>query len=261
MRNSRSKYKDGIFMKRRSRKSAFFLICVLILAAAAAWLTLPPYLEKRKTLARQNELLESIEQGAGEIAADGGLDDSPVDFYTEDESETNDPNSIIEALTEENPSVIVFFEESVMPALSAPVADSAIITGIGVLTIEKIDAKLPVTDGVTEAQLKVAVGHVPETAPIGGYGNAIIAGHRSYTYGHYFNRLGELEPGDIIKYMPKDGEEMVFEIYELLTVLPDDPAVYAEFPGEQILTLHTCTPIRVASHRLLVRARRILKRG
>ena len=144
---------------------------------------------------------------------------------------------------------------------------------IQIITIDRINARLPVTEGVSVAQLKVAVGHVPQTPKIGPAGNAVIAGHRSYTYGQYFNRLGELVVGDIIKYQPISGDEMQFKVNEILEVLPGDPAVLWQpdqadsSPGKpnigsesaspeniKMLTLLTCTPIMTATHRLLVRA-------
>ena len=129
---------------------------------------------------------------------------------------------------------------------------------IGILSIPKIDAWLPVTAGVSEEQLKISEGWVMQTAMIGSEGNAVIAGHRSYTYGKHFNRLGELETGDEIFYMAADGTEMCFSISEILTVLPDDPAVFDAPPeGASQLTLYTCTPVRVATHRLLIRALRL----
>ena len=97
-----------------------------------------------------------------------------------------------------------------------------------------------------------------QTALIGSRGNAVIAGHRSYTYGKHFNRLGELEAGDEIFYTAADGTEMCFAVSEILTVLPDDPAVFdAPAKGASQLTLYTCTPVKVATHRLLVRALRV----
>lgn len=125
---------------------------------------------------------------------------------------------------------------------------------IGILTIPKIGARLPVTAGVTEEQLKISEGWVMQTAPIGSVGNAVVAGHRSYTWGRHFNRLDELEAGDEIIYTKKGGETMRFVVYETLTVEPDDPAVFAAPPaGRAQLTL-SCTPIRIATHRLVVRA-------
>lgn len=129
---------------------------------------------------------------------------------------------------------------------------------IGILSIPKIDARLPVTAGVSEEQLKISEGWVMQTALIGSGGNAVIAGHRSYTYGKHFNRLGELEAGDEIFYTAADGTEMCFAVSEILTVLPDDPAVFdAPAEGASQLTLYTCTPVKVATHRLLVRALRV----
>lgn len=126
---------------------------------------------------------------------------------------------------------------------------------IGILTIPKIGARLPVTAGVTEEQLKISEGWVMQTAPIGSAGNAVVAGHRSYTWGRHFNRLDELEAGDEIIYTKKGGETMRFAVYETLTVEPDDPAVFAASPaGRAQLTLYTCTPVRIATHRLVVRA-------
>lgn len=126
---------------------------------------------------------------------------------------------------------------------------------IGILTIPKIGARLPVTAGVTEEQLKISEGWVMQTAPIGSAGNVVVAGHRSYTWGRHFNRLDELEAGDEIIYTKKGGETMRFVVYETLTVEPDDPAVFAAPPaGRAQLTLYTCTPVRIATHRLVVRA-------
>lgn len=126
---------------------------------------------------------------------------------------------------------------------------------IGILTIPKIGARLPVTAGVTEEQLKISEGWVMQTAPIGSVGNAVVAGHRSYTWGRHFNRLDELEAGDEIIYTKQGGETMRFVVYETLTVKPDDPAVFAPPPaGRAQLTLYTCTPVRIATHRLVVRA-------
>lgn len=126
---------------------------------------------------------------------------------------------------------------------------------IGILTIPKIDAYLPVTAGATAEQLKFSEGWVMQTAEIGSKGNAVIAGHRSYTYGQHFNRLGELESGDEILYTSSYGVEMCFTVSEILTVLPDSPAVFDEPPeGTAQLTLYTCTPVRKATYRLIVRA-------
>lgn len=184
------------------RRAALVTAIMLFALALGTWLALSPTLEKQQALTRQEELLDSIEQGDGVIVLDESFAGTGVDFYDEPEAEQ-------EAAAQAGPAVV-------------STDGNTAVTGLGVLTIERIGAKLPVTDGVSAAQLKVAVGHVPQTAPIGETGNAVIAGHRSYTYGHFFNRLGELAVGDLIRYTPRDGEPMEFTVYEILETPPDD---------------------------------------
>lgn len=223
-------------------KRAVLVFIMLATAALAVCFALSPMIEKNRMLERQAELLDSIERGGGTIIVDETFAAVELDFYDDDGGSAPDTDTFPAGL------------ESAMPEPEAVTE----ITGIGVLTIERIDAKLPVTEGVSEAQLNIAVGHVPQTSEIGASGNAVVAGHRSYAYGQFFNRLSELETGDIIAYQPKDGDVMEFEVCEILEVLPGDPAVLWQPKDKQVLTLYTCTPIRTATHRLLVRAMRVI---
>jgi sortase A len=70
-----------------------------------------------------------------------------------------------------------------------------------------------------------------------------------------FNRLGEVEIGDIIGFQAMSGQEMSFEIFEVSVIVPDDQIAFVQPQSESIITLYTCTPIREATHRLIVRAR------
>lgn len=229
-------------------KTAALVLGMLVCVALAAWFGLSPAIEQNRMLEQQSALLDSIENGDGVIVLEETLAAATVDFYDGNGGDAPALDTLPESGT-------VGTEEQDNPQPlepSAPV-DTA-VTGIGVLTIDTIDLTLPVTEGVSETQLKVAVGHVPQTAAIGDIGSAVIAGHRSYAYGQFFNRLGELAVGDVIRYQPKDGETMEFEVYEILEVQPGDPAAFEQPDDQQTLTLYTCTPIQTATHRLLVRA-------
>ena len=219
-----------------AKRSMTAALAILMAGAfcAGAWLLISPMLEKQRMLDRQAELLDSIASGNGVITLEKSLPAGDVDFY--------DMSGEIPATEVELP------REEPAPATLE-------VTGTGILTIDRINAVLPVTDGVSETQLKVAVGHVPQTAPLGGEGNAVIAGHRSYTYGHFFNRLGEVSAGDLIRYEDKSGEAFIYEVFETLVIEPGDQAAFTQPEGEHLLTLYTCTPIHKATHRLLVRAR------
>lgn len=126
----------------------------------------------------------------------------------------------------------------------------------GVLTIDKIDLKMVIMDGVDEETLRVAAGRMPETGNFDEVGNCVLAGHRSYTFDKYFNRLDELEPGDKIVVQTKT-KTLTYEIYEKKIVEPNDFSITKGNGTDKILTLFTCHPVMIASHRLVVHAKQI----
>lgn len=125
---------------------------------------------------------------------------------------------------------------------------------LGIIQISKIKVKAPIVEGVRSSNLKAGVGHIPGTAALGQTGNSALAGHRSYTFGKFFNRLDELAEGDEIIITTKK-EELKYKVYKILVVTPDDVSVLKGSKDDNIITLITCTPIYVASHRLIVHAR------
>ncbi len=217
------------------RKSTAILLAALILLSAVSgiWLIVSPSFERRQSLERQDEMIAEIEETIDAAAIQPEIE-APFLTVLDDEPE---------------PIVIA---EPAPPKEPAPIGAE-----LGILMIERLDMKLPVVEGVTEELLKTAVGHVPETAAIGDMGNAVIAGHRSYAYGKDFNRLGEVGTGDIIAYISADGENHLFEVFEIIEIEPDDQIAFIQTSDRSIITLYTCTPIYEATHRLLVRAGKI----
>lgn len=231
------------FIKHKGKTAA---VCAALALAVGAGLyfLLAPGIEQSRARERQAALLESITRGDGTIAApvelaDPGYYDPPADGG------------------EPQPDVIPVDLLPLAAAAADAEDESGVITGLGVLSIDKIDLKLPISEGVSEAQLNISPGHVPQTPAIGDTGNAVVAGHRSYDYGQHFNRLGELETGDLIHYQSKDGEQMTFAVFDILEITPGDQSAFEQPTDAQVITLYTCTPIREATHRLLVRAERI----
>ena len=90
---------------------------------------------------------------------------------------------------------------------------------------------------------------------IGEIGNCVIAGHRNYSFGKYFNRLNEVEIGDNIYVDTKDATYK-YEVYDIIVVEPDDLSVL-DNTDEEIITLYTCTPVVIGTHRLVVKAKRV----
>ena len=227
------------------------LIAAVIMGAVGIglWLLVSPTLDNMDAMGKQRELLDTI---TADIA-----NNALVDGYTVLEADTYD-----EAEKTMAPETVTSGDEYAI--MSEPVYESLddsefpdSVIGIGILTIEAINLRLPIAEGVSEEVLRIAPGRVPETAFIGEAGNAVIAGHRNYTFGSMFNRLGEIVIGDIICYQERSGRMMEFKVFEIIEVNPDDQIAFIQPANDYIITLYTCTPVHDATHRLLVRARRI----
>ena len=135
-------------------------------------------------------------------------------------------------------------------AIVAPAYEPVVL---GRVKIPKIDESLLLVEGVKSKDLKVGAGHIPGTAMPGEIGNCSIAGHRNYTFGSYFNRLDEVAIGDKVT-VEYGKKSFTYEVYEILVVLPEDTSVLNHTKEDKVLTLITCTPIRKATHRLILHA-------
>ncbi|HEM2823750.1 class C sortase [Streptococcus suis] len=132
-------------------------------------------------------------------------------------------------------------------------------TGImGYVEIPKLQTTLPIYHGTDDAVLQVAVGHLAGTSlPIGGQGShAAISGHRGLPSAKLFSDLDQLVIGDTFMIQVLDNT-LTYEIDKIITVTPDDVSPLMIDPNEDFVTLVTCTPYGVNSHRLLVRGHRI----
>ena len=230
-------------------KVALIVVFIITAVGIGIWLLVSPALDNMDAVNKQRELLDSI---TVDIA-----NNELVDGYTILESDTYDEAEkpiVPEATTAEDEPVIMS-EPVYEPLDDSEFPDSVI--GIGIMTIEAIGLRLPIAEGVSEEVLRIAPGRVPETAFIGEAGNAVIAGHRNYTFGSMFNRLGEIAIGDTIGYQERSGRMMEFEVFEIIEINPDNQIAFIQPVNDYIITLYTCTPVHNATHRLLVRARRI----
>lgn len=138
-------------------------------------------------------------------------------------------------------------------ALLNPAGDGV----MGIIEIPKIGVRLPIFHGTGDEGLKVGAGHMEGTSlPVGGESTHCgIAGHRGLPSAKLFSDLDQVERGDVI-YMNVMGELLVYQVDQISVVLPHELDYMAIAEGEDYLTLVTCTPYGVNSHRLLVRGRR-----
>lgn len=135
------------------------------------------------------------------------------------------------------------------------------ITGTGIMgyiSIPTIRVELPIYHGTSEGVLNVAVGHLQGSSlPVGGADtHAVISAHRGLPSAKLFSDLDKLAEGDeftitVLK------DVYTYEVESIYIVLPDEMDKLNIIPGGDYVTLTTCTPYGVNSHRLLVRAKRI----
>ncbi len=138
------------------------------------------------------------------------------------------------------------------PAEQDKLQEMAIPQGIiGIMEIDKIDLVVTMAEGTDNKSITLSVGHFPNTAMPGQVGNFAVVGHRSYRYGAYFNRLDELQPGDTVRVKTVDGI-FTYCVDGSSVVEPTDLSVL-DPTDTPTMTLVTCTPIRTATHRLIVK--------
>jgi sortase A len=123
------------------------------------------------------------------------------------------------------------------------------VVAVGSIAIPKIGLDLPVYEGVWQTVLDVGPGHWPGTAPLGGYGNTVIAGHR-VTYGGPFRHLDALAVGDAIRVSSPAGR-FTYAVTGTTVVTPATVQILDQRPGHTI-TLFTCHPPGQSTYRYVV---------
>lgn len=130
---------------------------------------------------------------------------------------------------------------------------------MGHIEIPRIGIRDPIYHGIEEEVLQRGIGHLPNTSiPVGGLGtHAALSGHRGLPSSKLFTDLDQIRIGDIIL-IQIASQKLAYEVYEIETVEPDHTGGLEVDPNDDLLTLITCTPYAINSHRLLVHARRTI---
>ena len=124
--------------------------------------------------------------------------------------------------------------------------------------IPKINVSLPVQHGTDVDTLEKSVGHVAGTSlPVGGSStHAVLSAHSGLASSKLFSDIDQLAAGDVF-YIRVLGDTLVYEVDSIHTVLPTDTSLLQIEDGKDYVTLVTCTPFGVNTHRLLVRGHRV----
>ena len=231
------------------KKKLSNIIFALIFLAGLS-LLLYPFVSNEWNTYRQSKLITSYE----EVIAKQDETNS-IDYAGEREraQEYNDallpyilPDSFAIAAMQEEP------DEEYMACLN--------LTGdgmMGYVEIPKINVKVPVYHTVSTEVLEKAAGHLEGSSlPVGGENtHAVISAHRGLPSAALFTDLDKLKEGDHFLICVLD-EILCYEVDQILVVEPDETDPLGVEDGKDLVTLLTCTPYGVNSHRLLVRGHR-----
>lgn len=129
---------------------------------------------------------------------------------------------------------------------------------IGHVEIPKINQDLPIYAGTSEEVLQKGVGHLEGTSlPIGGNStHAVLTAHSGLPEATLFTHLNELEIGDKF-YVHNIAEILAYQVDQIKVIEPSNFSDLLISPGHDYVTLLTCTPIMINSHRLIVRGHRV----
>ncbi|NMN01161.1 sortase-like protein [Bifidobacterium sp. DSM 109958] len=129
---------------------------------------------------------------------------------------------------------------------------------MGYITVPRLRETMPIYHGTAEEVLQVGIGHLERTSlPVGGVStHAALSGHRGLPTAKLFTDLNLMQAGDRF-YITILRDTYAYEVDNIVTVLPTDTQELAIEPEQDLVTLITCTPYAVNTHRLLVRAHRI----
>ncbi|MDO4270933.1 MAG: class D sortase [Eubacteriales bacterium] len=122
---------------------------------------------------------------------------------------------------------------------------------VGVIKIPKLSQADNVVEGVEQGSLKLGVGHMPGTALPGETGNCVLAGHRPSDLLRHLELVGE---NDTVL-LSDQHTQYTYSVFRTMTVEPTEVWITEPVEGhESVLTLFTCTPYNVSTHRLVVQA-------
>ncbi len=128
---------------------------------------------------------------------------------------------------------------------------------IGQIEISQIDVKLPIYKGTEEEVLQKGIGCMVEGSMLGSGKSAhsILAGHRGLPHANLFLRLDELEEGDCFTLYVAE-KELTYEVCRIRVIRPYETEIFEVQEERDLVSLVTCTPYGINTHRLVVTGER-----
>ena len=129
---------------------------------------------------------------------------------------------------------------------------------MGSLEIPKIDVNLPIYHGTEDSVLSKGVGHLQgSNLPVGEENTrSILTGHRGLPNAKLFTRLDELKKGDLF-FIRVCGKTLAYKVEKTEVIKPEEAETLSVVSGKDLVSLVTCTPYGINTHRLVVTGERV----
>ena len=231
-------------MKRKLQNFIFVLIFI-----AGLSLLLYPYIANEWNTYRQEQLMAVYDDSIEQI-------EDEIDYSAEWDKANQYNKSLLPSILPDSFAIAAAAGE---PAEDYMAALNLLGDGImGTVEIPKINIKIPIYHTTSEEVLQIAAGHLEGSSlPVGGKDtHSVISAHRGLPSASLFTDLDRLEIGDHFAIHVLD-EILYYEVEEILVVEPEQTEALSVEPGRDLVTLLTCTPYGVNSHRLLVTGYRV----
>lgn len=232
------------------KKMTTCMICILFLAGLS--LLLYPFVADRWNSYRQKKLITEYEEVVAQKMETGEIDQKREWKKAHDYNDSLVPYILPDSFAAAAAASGVDDKEYM---------DCLNLTGngmMGYVQIPKIGIKIPIFHTTDEEVLREGAGHLPGSSlPVGGEGtHAVISAHRGLPSAALFTDLDKLEKGDhFLLYILDDI--LCYQVDKISVVRPTDTSDLVAEDGKDLVTLLTCTPYGVNSHRLLVRGVRV----
>ena len=230
------------------KRTTTIIFAILFLAGLS--LLLYPFIANEWNNYRQKRLMSNYEEVVAEKEAAG-----EIDYEAEWEKARAYNDALLPSILPDSFAIAEASEEDEAYMFALNLAGDGIM---GSVEIPKIDITLPVFHTTEEDVLEQAAGHLEGSSlPVGGEStHAVISAHRGLPSAALFTDLDKLEEGDHFLIHVLD-DTLCYEVDQITVVEPEETDTLAVVEGEDLVTLLTCTPYGVNSHRLLVRGHRV----
>ncbi len=228
---------------KKKQNSIFLRIIIILLFLTGLGIYLYPTISDAWNKYRNQYLVNRYDESVGSLT-----DEKKEAIWAEAEQYNlqHTTNTIVDAFNDDDEYVLSHPYDTMLD----PNGDGL----MGNIEIPKLDLSLAIYHGLGSDALEKGIGHVEGTSlPIGGEStHAVLAGHRGLPSAKLFTDLDQMEIGDIFLIRVMD-KTMAYKVDQIKTVLPTESEDLNIIPGEDHVTLVTCTPYGVNTHRLLVR--------